>query len=363
MNSMFCCYNQIMRYTGDIMKIGLTVPLPRFEEEQIAELLQDAMGQLSRSRPVVRTSGEYVVVGDLHGSIHDLLRIFSVNGYPPEVRYLFLGDYVDRGEFSLEVIVFLLILYMKFPNHVILLRGNHEFPLVNKSYGFRNSIVNEYGSDRLWTMFNECFNYFPIGCIIDDEVICLHGGISSRFSDIKQLEELQFPITEDNALVSDIVWSDPSNATSTYVPNIRGRGQGFGSVAFASFLHNSNLKIMIRGHECVNGVHTNFNAKLITVFSASNYNQKHPNTSGYLIYKSPKEIFSHTLPVLPRIPKKDLKFLTIKYISNTFCTIIKLRKLKKNMHTSNSDSKMKSLTFFFPSKQIVKPFIPVHDKL
>ena len=347
-----------MQYQGDIMKVGVSIPLPRFDEEQICELLKDAIIQLSRDQPVIRTSGEYVIVGDLHGSIHDMLRIFSVNGYPPKVKYLFLGDYVDRGECSLEVIVFLLVLYMRFPDDIILLRGNHEFPNVNKTYGFRKEIIEEYGSDKLWALFNECFAYFPIACILDNEVLFIHGGISSRFRNIKQLHDLQFPIREDNQLVSDIVWSDPSNATSSYVPNIRGKGQGFGSIAFATFLQDSNLKLLIRGHECVDGLCSMFSGKLITVFSASNYNTKHANSSGYLIYNKANEIKCFTLPPLTRIPKHNLKFLSIKYISNTFCTVIKTRKLKKNIHTSNSDSTMHSLTFFFPKKQIVKPLVP-----
>jgi len=108
------------------------------------------------------------IVGDVHGQYHDLLRLFEYGGYPPDANYLFLGDYVDRGRFSLETISLLLAYKIKYPENFFLLRGNHEAASINRLYGFYDECKRRY-SIKLWKIFTDCFNCLPIAAIIDEK--------------------------------------------------------------------------------------------------------------------------------------------------------------------------------------------------
>ena len=267
----YSCYKELFSAAALTPElIGESVPLPRFDEKFVLELVNEAKSVLMEGSPIVHISSELIVVGDLHGNFHDLLRILAVNGLPPFRKYLFLGDYVDRGEFSLDVIFFLYVLKINFPNHVTLIRGNHEFPAVNKLYGFYANIMKIYDSDAIWEAFNDSFNYLPICAFIDEQILCLHGGISMNVK-LDSLNELSFPITKPSNLIEDIVWSDPSENISTYIDNQRGKGVKFGAALLSKFMKTNGIKLLIRAHQCVDGYKSHFNNAVLTVFSSSCY--------------------------------------------------------------------------------------------
>ena len=142
--------------------------------------------------------------GDVHGQFYDLLRLFQLNGYPPEVNYLFLGyeicifdslfrDYVDRGSNSIEILCLLFALKVKYPNKVFLLRGNHETDTMNQLYGFCEECYRRY-SPNLYTRFSECFRYLPLCALIGTRIFCTHGGLSPyirAISDIASIERYE----------------------------------------------------------------------------------------------------------------------------------------------------------------------------
>jgi len=115
--------------------------------------------------------------GDIHGQYYDLLELFQIGGFPPDSNYLFLGDYVDRGKYSIETICLLLAYKIKYPENFFLLRGNHECSTINKLYGFYDECKRRY-SVKLWKLFGDVFNTLPVIAIIDDKIICMHGGLS-----------------------------------------------------------------------------------------------------------------------------------------------------------------------------------------
>jgi serine/threonine-protein phosphatase PP1 catalytic subunit len=117
------------------------------------------------------------ICGDIHGQYLDLIRIFEFGGFPPDSNYLFLGDYVDRGKNSVETICLLLAFKIKFPENFFLLRGNHECSSINKVYGFYEECKRRY-SIKLWKTFSDLFNVFPACAVIDEKIICMHGGLS-----------------------------------------------------------------------------------------------------------------------------------------------------------------------------------------
>merc|ERR1712007_7721 len=92
-------------------------------------------------------------------------------------NYLFLGDYVDRGKKSMETIWLLFAYKIKFPENFFLLRGNHETPSISRIYGFFDECKRRYDI-KLWKDFCDVFNYLPVCAVIDDRIICMHGGLS-----------------------------------------------------------------------------------------------------------------------------------------------------------------------------------------
>ncbi|KAJ6841741.1 serine/threonine-protein phosphatase PP1 [Iris pallida] len=117
------------------------------------------------------------ICGDIHGQYSDLLRLFEYGGFPPEANYLFLGDYVDRGKQSIETICLLLAYKIKYPENFFLLRGNHECASINRIYGFYDECKRRFNV-RLWKVFTDCFNCLPVAALIDEKILCMHGGLS-----------------------------------------------------------------------------------------------------------------------------------------------------------------------------------------
>ncbi|KAA6399147.1 MAG: putative Serine/threonine-protein phosphatase PP2A catalytic subunit, partial [Streblomastix strix] len=124
---------------------------------------------LSVEPNVVYVPAPLTIVGDIHGQFHDLLELFEIGGRCPDVNYLFMGDYVDRGYYSVEVISLLLVLKIRFPMRITLLRGNHESRQITQVYGFYDECFKKYGSASVWTAFTDLFDYLPLGAIVENQ--------------------------------------------------------------------------------------------------------------------------------------------------------------------------------------------------
>ena len=212
------------------------------------------------------------VCGDIHGQYFDLLRLFEYGGYPPDANYLFLGDYVDRGKQSLETICLLLAYKIKYPENFFLLRGNHECASINRIYGFYDECKRRY-SIKLWKTFIDCFNCLPIIAIIDDKIICMHGGLSPELSSMEQIRRISRPVdVPDSGLLCDLLWSDPEKSIQGWEDNERGVSFTFGSEIVASFLRKHDLDLICRAHQVVEDGYEFFaKRQLVTIFSAPNY--------------------------------------------------------------------------------------------
>ena len=133
------------------------------------------------------------IFGDLHGQFKDLLRLFQyVGGPPPKNKFLFLGDYVDRGKQGLEVICLLLAYKVRYPDKIYLLRGNHECRELNKLYGFYDECKRRYNIS-MWRSFLTMFNNLPVSALIDERILCMHGGLSPKLSKLEDIADLKKP--------------------------------------------------------------------------------------------------------------------------------------------------------------------------
>ncbi|KAG9154202.1 hypothetical protein Leryth_000668 [Lithospermum erythrorhizon] len=191
------------------------------------------------------------ICGDIHGQYSDLLRLFEYGGFPPEANYLFLGDYVDRGKQSLETICLLLAYKIKYPENFFLLRGNHECASINRIYGFYDECKRRFNV-RLWKTFTDCFNCLPVAALIDDKILCMHGGLSPDLIDLDQIRNMPRPADiPDSGLLCDLLWSDPSRETKGWGMNDRGVSYTFGPDKVAEFLMQHDMDLVCRAHQVV----------------------------------------------------------------------------------------------------------------
>ncbi|CAL9757607.1 unnamed protein product [Musa acuminata subsp. burmannicoides] len=253
---------------------------------EIADLCDSAERIFTSEPSVLQIKAPVKIFGDLHGQFGDLMRLFDEYGAPSTagdisyIDYLFLGDYVDRGQHSLETIALLLALKVECPHNVHLIRGNHEAADINALFGFRTECIERMGErDGIWCWhrINRLFNWLPLSALIEKKIICMHGGIGRSINHVEQIANLQRPITMEtgSVVLMDLLWSDPTENDSVegLRPNARGPGLvTFGPDRVMEFCNNNDLQLIIRAHECVmDGFERFAQGHLITLFSATNY--------------------------------------------------------------------------------------------
>ena len=226
--------------------------------------------------PVSKRLLHFTVCGDTHGQFYDLCNIFeNIGGFPSDTNpYLFNGDFVDRGSFSFETVMTLLIFKLACPTALYMTRGNHETKNMNKIYGFEGEVLHKY--DKIvMDYFTGVFNNLPLAAVIQDKVFVVHGGLSTKgdspmtLDEVRSLQRNKEP--PEDGLMSDLLWSDPQPLTGRF-PSKRGVGFSFGPDYTKSFLEKNNLNYLVRSHEVKQeGYVEEHDGKCITIFSAPNY--------------------------------------------------------------------------------------------
>jgi protein phosphatase len=243
----------------------------------------------------IPAEGQLVCVGDTHGQLEDVFTIMHLNGLPsPTNRYLFNGDFVDRGEFGVEIMLTLLGFLVWNPECIALNRGNHEASSMNQTYNFHSEVRDKYGSNVMYDLFQEVFCLLPLCAVIQNRVLVLHGGLFKQTGiKIAHLQRIrrncQPPVgkasTLEESLMEDILWSDPMPSNGIKPNSSRGAGAYFGPDATAAFLAENGLDMIIRSHECKDeGYEVAHSGKLLTIFSASNYCGDTGNKGAFVIF-------------------------------------------------------------------------------
>ena len=224
------------------------------------------------------------VCGDTHGQYPDLLKLFEAGGFPPEANYLFLGDYVDRGKYSLETICLLLAYKIKYDENFFLLRGNHECASINRIYGFYDECKKRYNL-KIWKAFIDVFNCLPIAASIDDKILLMHGGLSPELKNVEQLKKIMRPTdVPEEGLLCDLLWSDPDINCDGWGPNDRGVSVVFNENVLKKFLEKNDLDLICRAHQVVEEGYEFFgDRELVTVFSAPNYCGEFDNAGAMMV--------------------------------------------------------------------------------
>ncbi|XP_053923829.1 serine/threonine-protein phosphatase with EF-hands 1 isoform X2 [Cuculus canorus] len=348
-------------YYGPRLSFPLTVEdanalLHAFRNEQllharyVLQLLCETRRVLKEMPNITHLSTSYskdiTVCGDLHGNLDDLLLIFYKNGLPSEQnRYVFNGDFVDRGKNSMEILIILFAFLLIYPNDLHLNRGNHEDYIMNLRYGFTKEVSKKYKDHgkQILCLLQDVFSWLPLATIIDSKVLILHGGISdttdldflnalernklkSLMRPPKSVRNRQDPVKEritttkpskhianqnvagkpqhvsssgstelsgsnlpsepslkEWKQILDILWSDPRSQKGCTPNKCRGGGCYFGPDVTAKLFERYNLKMLIRSHEFKpEGYEISHDGKVITIFSASNYYEEGSNRGAYI---------------------------------------------------------------------------------
>jgi len=272
----------------------------RVDEVTALRIINEGAALLRSEKTMVEVSAPVTVCGDIHGQFYDLVKLFEVGGDPSTTKYLFLGDYVDRGNFSIECVLYLWALKLCYPSTLLLLRGNHECRHLTQYFTFHQECKVKY-TERVYEACMETFDCLPLAALMNKQFLCVHGGLSPEIKtldDITQLDRFKEPPA--HGAMCDLLWSDPAedfgseDAAEHFMNNsVRGCSYLYSFAAACEFLKQNNLLSIIRAHEAQDSGYRMYKKNpvtgfpsLITIFSAPNYLDVYNNKAAVLKYDS-----------------------------------------------------------------------------
>ncbi|KAI1342061.1 Metallo-dependent phosphatase-like protein [Xylariaceae sp. FL0016] len=272
----------------------------RLTDEQALWIIKTGTDLLRQESNLLEMDAPITVCGDVHGQYYDLMKLFEVGGDPAETRYLFLGDYVDRGYFSIECVLYLWSLKIHYPNTLWLLRGNHECRHLTDYFTFKLECKHKY-SEAIYEACMESFCSLPLAAVMNKQFLCIHGGLSPELhtlDDLRNIDRFREPPTQ--GLMCDILWADPledfgqEKSNEFFMHNhVRGCSYFFSYPAACNFLEKNNLLSIIRAHEAQDAGYRMYRKtrttgfpSVMTIFSAPNYLDVYNNKAAVLKYEN-----------------------------------------------------------------------------
>ena len=271
----------------------------KLEKADLLELINLFQAQIKSEPNILKIQDPVTVVGDIHGQFYDLLKLLEVGGSPETTKYLFLGDYVDRGAFSIECVLLLCAIKLNYKTTVLMLRGNHECRQMTSFFNFKQECEIKYDLE-VYDKIMETFDCLPISCLINEKFIAIHGGISPDIDKVLDITKInRFTEPPKTGPMCDMLWSDPVEKdeeamTVSWVENsTRGCSYVFGAKAATPFLTKNDILSIIRAHEAqLEGFKMykwNNNVdfpSVITIFSAPNYCDVYNNKAAVISFKN-----------------------------------------------------------------------------
>ena len=266
-----------------VTKMSRQKVIVTLSENEVRQVITKSREIFVSQPPLIELEAPIKLCGDIHGQYTDLLRLFDTCSTPPQVNYIFLGDYVDRGKQGIETLCLLLAYKIQHPENFFMLRGNHECSAINRIYGFYDECKRRYNI-KLWKMFTEVFNCMPVAAVISERIFVCHGGLSPDLENLSQIRRVLRPSEiSDNGLVCDLLWADPEPGQLFWGENERGVSVTFGENAVAAFLEKNDFDLIVRAHQVVEDGYQFFaDRRLVTIFSAPNYCGEFDNSGGIM---------------------------------------------------------------------------------
>ncbi|KAF6209058.1 hypothetical protein GE061_014801 [Apolygus lucorum] len=263
-------------------------------QSQLIQCCQKVQKIFEEEPRLLKIESPVYIIGDIHGNYQTIMAFqkwfWSAGLECTPGSVLLLGDYVDRGVNSVEVIAYLVAQKLKNPKKIFLLRGNHEIRKVQKEFSFHTECLAKFerGGVDVWNAVNDVFDRLPLAALIDNQIFCCHGGIPkpSTCESLAAIDAISCPLPDpgDNKLAWSLLWNDPQKVGYNYnvgkkiveggfSKNVRRKtGHTFDSSALQYFIDKHNLSYVVRAHEVQEeGFQVDLNNKLITVFSSSYY--------------------------------------------------------------------------------------------
>eukprot|EP01103_Thecamoeba_quadrilineata_P002766 TRINITY_DN12661_c0_g1_i1.p1 TRINITY_DN12661_c0_g1~~TRINITY_DN12661_c0_g1_i1.p1 ORF type:complete len:580 (+),score=109.00 TRINITY_DN12661_c0_g1_i1:53-1792(+) len=270
----------------------------RLSPEDVIRLIEQASEIFATEPNLLSVPAPVTVCGDIHGQFYDLMKLFEIGGDPASTTYIFLGDYVDRGCFSMECIILLYSYKINYPDTFFMIRGNHECRHLTEYFTFKEECKKKY-SLEVYDVIMDSFDTLPLGVVMNDQFLCIHGGLSpdiQTLDDIMSIDRFREP--PQNGAMCDILWSDPMEDFSVreielfHFNELRSCSFVFSYRAACNFLEQNNLLSIIRAHEAQDSGYkmhrkskeTGF-PSVITLFSAPNYLDAYNNKGAILRYE------------------------------------------------------------------------------
>jgi protein phosphatase len=213
---------------------------------------------------------DLLFIGDTHGDWEATQAILNKFWHTPTVL-VFLGDYVDRGPDQVENINLLYTLKVQNPQKIVLLRGNHEIPSINRAYGFYQEIQRAYGdiSQQYWSVFAT----HPLAAVSSfQRIFAVHGGIPQELASIEEIADLPREVEPDHPITIQLLWNDPKDGLKQFTPSMRGsRMLYFGEEITKVFMAQNHLDLIVRAHQVFQqGYREFFHGRILSLFSCRN---------------------------------------------------------------------------------------------
>uniref|UniRef100_H2YPV2 Serine/threonine-protein phosphatase n=2 Tax=Ciona savignyi TaxID=51511 RepID=H2YPV2_CIOSA len=274
----------------------------RVEDDVALQIINLGSELLRKEKTMVDIEAPVTVCGDIHGQFFDLMKLFEVGGNPATTKYLFLGDYVDRGYYSIECVLYLWALKILYPGTLHLLRGNHECRHLTEYFTFKQECTIKY-SDKVYDACMNGFDCLPLAALMNQQFLCVHGGLSPELNSLEDIKKAildRFKEPPAFGPMCDLLWADPleefgnEHSTEHFSHNtVRGCSYFYSYPAVCEFLQKNSLLSLIRAHEAQDAGYRMYKKSsttgfpsLITIFSAPNYLDVYNNKAAVLKYEN-----------------------------------------------------------------------------
>ncbi len=308
-----------------------------FQKKEIFYLIDEVTKIISTENSLIKIRSPCKIFGNINGIYTDLMRYFESYGNPSDniqngdinvMQYIFLGDFCDRGNLSLEVILLLFALKIKYPNFIYLIRGHHEDIIINEFYGLGDECKEKLkediqAEDSVFKRINRAFNYLPFGVLVDNNILCIHGGLGSSIKSLEDISNIPRPtqIYQDpenltQLHILDLLYSefdedegDLYNINSLRDKNKKGFIVNYGKKILDEFCEKNNINLIIATHKFIkDGFCTYCDDKLLNIFSCTNYMDTGNNVGAMVIIgKKTKNKNANIMPKLIGVNEKNEK--------------------------------------------------------